>query len=335
MNSHPSPDSVIDEQAATWAARLDGGSLDARDRATLDAWLAESQENRAALSAYCQFSTDLEEQLPQLVASGAVKMPATAAHRSQWNWTFPRVASAAFAMAAAATFGIWLFRPAPQVENVVTAIAQRSSSLLSDGTRVELNAHTSLSFKNRKDERRARLAGGEAIFTVAKDPSRPFIVETPNGAVRVTGTTFNIRISPNGTAFEVTVVEGSVQVRPINLQSDRADEGPFALTALDQLSAGPDGVAVKSIPISGLEDTLAWRRGQVVFAGVPLREAADRFAHYHGSRIVVSPVIANESVGGQYSLDDLDGFLRGMETALAIDLRTDGNGTAYLSPRHR
>jgi transmembrane sensor len=285
-----------------------------------------------ALSSYCQFSADLEEQLPKLVTSGAVRMPATTTPASRWSWTFPRAMGVACAMAAAIIFGVLILRPSSQTENVVAALAERVSHTLADGTRVELNAHTTLRFENRKNERFARLAGGEAIFMVTKDPSRPFIVETPNGMVRVTGTTFNVRTEATAGVLEVTVVEGSVQVRP-GAASNRAADGPFLLAAGDQLTAGPEGAAVKTLTTAALEDALAWRHGEIVFEDVPLRAAAERFAHYHGRRIVVDPSLANENIGGQYSLDDIDGFLRAMEIALDADLRNDANGTAFLSRR--
>src|SRR5688572_32627171 len=93
------------------------------------------------------------------------------------------------------------------------ASAERGSRTLADGTRVELNANTSLRFENTRTQRLVQLASGEAHFIVTKDESRPFIVQTPAGSVRVTGTTFNVRSDPARNTFEVTVVEGSVQVR--------------------------------------------------------------------------------------------------------------------------
>ena len=68
-------DPAVDEQAANWAARLDGDVLEADERAALDAWLAQEPSHRAALSGYCQLSADLEEQLPKLIASGAIRLP--------------------------------------------------------------------------------------------------------------------------------------------------------------------------------------------------------------------------------------------------------------------
>lgn len=300
-------DSVADEQAALWAARLDGDSLDSAQRAELDAWLAQKPSHRALLSQYCQFSADLEEQIPVLVSEGAVAMPETKSPTRR-RWTFPWLAGVT--LAAAAAVAVLVIRPAtPQLQHFAMASAQRGSQMLSDGTRVELNANTSVRFETTKDARRVRLAGGEALFAVAKDPARPFYIETPGGIVRVTGTTFNVRTESSSKLLEVTVVEGSVRVSP-----ESPTSGPVTLGAGDQFSSRTG--EMRPLAKSELDDALAWRDGKIVFYDVPLSEALARFAHYHGRAINVAPAVANEPVGGRYSIDDLKGFLSGLELAL-------------------
>ena len=74
-NTDSTPEFDAEDQAALWAARLDGSTLSAADRAELEAWLAKDPRHRALLSQYCQFSSDLEDYLPALVGAGAVSMP--------------------------------------------------------------------------------------------------------------------------------------------------------------------------------------------------------------------------------------------------------------------
>lgn len=321
---------AVDEQAAAWAARLDGDTLAPGERAALDAWLAQDPNHRAALSEYCQLSADLEERLPALVASGAIKMtvPGKSAHQPL---TFPRIASIVLAAAAAVAFGIWTMRPSPLIENYATAVAQRAAYVMADGTRVELSAHTSLRFENNGSGRRVRLTGGEAFFAVSKDPARPFTVETPAGTVRVTGTTFNVRTDPTATTLSVTVVEGSVQVRPGAMTGTEA--APYSLRANDQLFARAGAVTVTSLSSAALDDALAWREGQIVFDDVPLREAVARFAHYHGRTVKVPENLAGEKIGGRFSLDDWNGFLAALEVALPLNVVHDLSGTVFLAPR--
>lgn len=332
MNSSPSHyDRAVDEQAAIWAARLDGDVLEASERSALDAWLAESPEHRAALSQYCQLSADLEERLPELVAAGAVAMPAQKKPRRIWS--FPSFAGLALAAAAAVALVVWVNRPAPQVQNFVSAIAQRATYTLADGTHVELNGHTSLRFENSKTERRVRLAGGEAFFMVTKDKSRPFIVETPTGSVRVTGTTFNVRSDSTIASFDVTVVEGSVQVRPSEAAGGSAASNITPLVGGEQLSAHAGMVTKKALSTNALSDELLWREGKVVFIDTPLAEAAARFAHYHGRSITVDPAVAAEPIGGVHSLDDLTGFLNFVNLELPAKVSYDPNGAASIASR--
>jgi transmembrane sensor len=329
--SQPHHDSVADEQAALWAARLDGDTLTAAQRGKLDAWLAEKPTHRALLSSYCQFSADLEEQVPALVAAGAISRPKIKSGVRR-RWSFPRIASVALASAAAVAVTVSVMRPPQAIENVATSVAQRKSHTFSDGTRVELNAQTNLRFENTKTERRARLAGGEALFMVAKDPARPFIVQTPNGSVRVTGTTFNVRTDPSPADFEVTVIEGSVQVHPIALGGSKPT-GPLLLGPGDQFSTRGSDAVQHVLSETELDDTLAWRRGQIVFRNVPLEEALARYARYHGRSITAAASIAREPIGGRYSIEDLSGFLGALELMLPVKANYDLSGAVSVGPR--
>jgi transmembrane sensor len=323
---------AAEDQAALWAARLDGSSLSVPDRAELDAWLAAHPAHRALLSRYCQFSADLEQPLAVLVDAGSVKLPAmNSAPRSRWLPAWLTVG--ALAAAAAITVAVWI-RSVPAVENFVAPIGQRQTVTLRDGTQVELNAHTSLVVQNGGAERHVRLADGEAFFSVAKDPAHPFIVETPGGSVRVTGTHFNVR-SRSASELEVTVAEGSVQVRASDVGGTRP-VAPVALTAGDRLITSAGSVVRQSLSPGDLDDLLAWRTGIMVFHGTPLQEAVDRFAHYHGLGITLSAAAAaaDKHVGGRYSLDDLDGFLRSLgDSSLGLRVNRDPGGNYIVQLR--
>ncbi len=238
------------------------------------------------------------------------------------------MAGAMLTAAAAVALAFWLARPKTQFENIATPAAHRQVLDLADGTRVELNARTSLQVAIDGNTRGVRLSSGEAFFAVHKDASRPFVVETPAGSVRVTGTKFDVRTESAG-AIDVTVLEGSVQARP-------GDAGgrpvtPYVLTAGDRLSADSGRLpSVQNLSGSALDEALAWRDGQIVFRGTPLREALARFGRYHGVNITATESAAVLSVGGQYSLDDLDGFLIGLEGVLPVKVIRNPDGTVLV-----
>jgi transmembrane sensor len=320
--SKQAPDPDTEEQAALWAARLEGSSLSAADRAALDAWLSGGAARREALSRFREFSADLDELLPALAASGAVAIPRARPARARWNpWLLSTAGLAAAALAVAA---VWLARPRERFDTVATSVDQRRTFTLADGTRVELNANTSMVVETGRAERRVRLANGEAYFVVSKDKSRPFIVETPAGSVRVTGTIFNVR-TETATELDVTVVEGSVQVRP------GESSGPRAIGPGDDLYSGGAGVSVRRLTAGALDDALAWRQGQIVFDGVPLAEALARVSRYHGRQITATPGAAGLRLGGRMNLDGLDGFLRDLEQMLPVRVTPDPDGSVRVS----
>jgi transmembrane sensor len=327
MNRFPqSLDPAAEEQASLWAARLDGSVVSAADQNALEAWLAETPVHRELLSYFCQFSADLEQQLPALAEAGAVELPPASAPARDRHW-LPWGLAAGLASIALV---VWLARPGTQSENLASPIAARQSLSLVDGTRVELNAQTNLQVQIDRNGRHVRLASGEAFFAVHKEADRPFIVETPAGSVRVTGTQFDVRADA-AAPLEVTVVEGSVQVRPADPAGHSG--APVLLRAGDQMSAGPSGAEVRALSANALDDALAWRQGQIVFSDVPLRTALARFARYHGRGITATDAAAEKRLGGRYSLDDLDGFLASLEEALAVRATRNLDGTVQVSLR--
>ena len=338
MNSDPHPlDPAVDEQASLWAARLDDSpTLPPADRAALDAWLAADPRHRALLASYRQLSADLEDSLPDLVAAGHLApppgpAPATPRRRAFAWWT----AGAALATTAAVASLAWFLLPARPSETFSTPVAQRRALALPDGSRVELNAHTSLSYAHHRTERRLRLEHGQAYFVVTKDQARPFIVDTPAGSVRVTGTIFDVRTAA-GAELDVTVVEGSVQVET----SPRAGAGTAAsgttrisLGARDRFTGTAAGGHVQALDAAALDQCLAWRQGQIVFDGVPLSEALARFADYHGRPIAATPPAAGLRLSGRFSLDDLDGFLGSLQQLLPVTTVRDAAGNLQVTLR--
>lgn len=326
MNSMSTPfDPTAHEQAALWATRLDGSTLSPADEAALQTWLKASPSHVAALSQYRDFSAELDDALPDLVQAGLVSMPAPAA-KPRRRWGVVLAAGSALAGAAAVLAFVLIGGPARQSNEVSTAIAQRQSITLVDGTRIDLNAHTTLQVEIGKAERHVRLSGGEAFFSVSKDKSRPFTVDTAAGSVRVTGTAFNVRTAETST-LEVTVTEGSVQVRA------GSGDSPIQLGAGQRLTTRASGVQVETLSESALGELLDWRNGRVVFRDVPLGDALARISEYHGKRLTADPAAAAQRIGGRYSLDDLNEFCSALERTELFSVTRAADGSAHVSLR--
>jgi transmembrane sensor len=326
-SSNLTPDSTVEAEAALWAAKLDGSAISESELAEFDAWLAKDPARQVLLVEFLGMSTNLDEQLPALVAAGAVTMPATP-NRARRQRRLAFIAAACGTLAAAALV-IWLVLPMNGIQTVTTPAGQRDSVTLSDGSRVELNAGTSVSIENTRTERRVQLSEGEAYFVVKKNAARPFIVYTSVGSVRVTGTIFDVRTEPGG-ELEVTVVEGNVQVRLT--PTGGVNSSTATLRAGDSLSVQSGDLSAHSaLSATALDDALAWRQGMVVFDGVPIRELAERYARYNGRKIAVTPTVANLKMGGRYALDDLPGFYAAIGQAFPdVRVATSSDGAARI-----
>ena len=300
------PDQRIDEEASDWAARLDGGELSSSDQATFSAWFNASPEHQRAFAYYRELCGQLDTHVEARLAAAAE----TVVEDRKSARTRRRLVAAM--LAAAAAIALIVTVASNRSLNLVTKTAERHVATLDDGSKVDLNARTELVVDFTRKERRVHLVSGEALFTVAKDAKRPFIVETATGFVRVTGTVFNVRAS-TAQSTEVTVLEGTVRVRS---SCDATNECP--VTSNLQAVLSDKNVMIRALPDGGAQDVVAWRQGQVVFNDTPLGDAISRFASYHARKIIVDPRAADLRLGGRYSLDDLDGLLESIESVLPV-----------------
>ncbi len=295
-----------EEEAAVWAARLDGGTLNEAQQHDLQAWLQADPRHRDLLAGYCQLSADLEWALPAVLSSEAERPQLSApepvpASRSVVRFVLPWVIAGAMAAAAAV---VVLTRPvaAPVQSEIAVANGMRETVILADGSKVLADAGTRMAVAQDRHSRRVALTHGQAFFSVAKEPERPFLVQTQAGEVRVTGTRFAVEVFGESDV-RVLVEEGSVEM------TAKASGARVCLSKGDGVRT--EGLAVRRETLSAeaVEDALAWRQGQVVFADEPLARAVARLARHHGKTVQVDPTVAGLRVGGRYSLDDWEGFL--------------------------
>lgn len=298
-----------EDEASLWAARLDGGNMNDGDRAALAAWLEADPRHRESLARYRELSAQID---------GHLGRRAGEPRRGVGPRLMPLLAAA-----AAIAILLMVFSGSPQ--NFETKAAERHIATLADGSRVEMNAQTSIALAFDRSERRVRLIRGEALFTVTKDAVRPFVVETSAGVVRVTGTVFNVR-SLRDERLEVTVLEGRVRVR-----GGEANVGDTALTPGAQAVIDGGRLSVRELGEEAAQDIAAWRQGQVVFQDTPLAEAVERFATYHGRAIRVDPAAADLRLGGRHNLDDLAGFFSAVERVLPARVSHESSGAVRIS----
>lgn len=149
--------------------------------------------------------------------------------------------------------------------------------VLGDGTKIYLNSESEIRYPLQfgKHERRLEF-WGEAYFEVARDESRPFIIESNGTSVEVLGTTFNLRSYQDEEQIATTLVSGQV----------RFSAGEQSVI----LNPGEQGIADRAAQVSkqavNVHDYTAWKDGLFIFRSQRLETIMNRIARWYDVDVV-------------------------------------------------
>jgi transmembrane sensor len=303
----------IDHVAASWAARRCNG-FSADDAAALDAWL---QADPRHLGAYMKAEAVLAL-LDQAGTAGAQALrqadapadPMLAKRRAV-------LMGAAAACVAAAVTGTAAVRYLLAEEAYATNIGETKEIALSDGSLVTLNTNTHITVRYTKALRQIMLLQGEALFDVAKNTRRPFIVLAHDTQVRAVGTSFTVKLLPQQ-VVQVLVREGVIEIRRPDVP-----EAPPVRLAANNMALAPVKAPISTAPMPNLQVSrnLAWRQGRIDFDNETLADAAREFGRYSDIQIRMAPGLEGQTVTGLFVSTDPVGFARA--AALSLNLRVD------------
>ena len=160
-----------------------------------------------------------------------------------------------------------------QMIEMVNPMGMRSSVVLSDGTKVILNAGTTLSYPAAfvSGQREVKV-NGEAFFEVSHDKEHPFIVSTSKYQVKAVGTSFNVYDYQDSPQFEAALLNGKVEV------TTNAKKSSAVILTPNQRAALCQGV-LKVKPIENTNNYL-WRKG-ILYFNEPLLEVFDKLQEYY------------------------------------------------------
>ena len=175
-----------------------------------------------------------------------------------------------------------------------------------------INSNSKLEVKLSDHKREVVLVKGEAWFEVAKDKSKPFIVEAGDVKVRAVGTAFGVNRLKDGA--EVLVTEGTVEVwtgkAKALLTAGQRSFVPYK-TAQITVARQPQEVQRK----------LAWRDGKLIFTRQTLGEAVADFNRYSAKKIIISdPSLMDKRIFGQYQIDAAEQFARDIGAYLNVPI---------------
>ncbi len=208
-----------------------------------------------------------------------------------------------------------------------TSIGGFQRIVLEDRSVIVLNTDSEVRVALTPHLRRVELVRGEAIFEVAHDALRPFIVSAGRTAVRAVGTRFDVRRL--GDSVEVTVDEGKVAVGEPSLLGSKGDlltfRVPLIAAGQSALASG-DGVQLKQIPTREMARKLAWQNQMLEFDSDTLADVAAQFNRYNARQLVITdPSLATLRIGGFFRPTNLDAFIKVLQSDFGIRVNPDGN----------
>lgn len=234
---------------------------------------------------------------------------------SSWSWRRVSALAAGVAILGVALmyFGVFGYR------TIDTGIGEHRTVTLADGSVVRISPDTTLSVHFTGNERRVTLARGDALFRVAKDPVKPFLVETNRTRVRAVGTAFGVE--HHHESVIVTVEEGRVAV----VQAPPSAALAQRSTAVE-ISLGPDQQII--VPAAGSmgqvrkvdsRRELAWADGRLVFDHDPVAKVVQQFNRFNRIQIkVLDPELAARPVSAVFNVSDPEAFVTFLQSVANI-----------------
>lgn len=326
--------SVVDD-AARWYARIHAPDCTGRDREEFENWLRSSPDHWRAYAeaerTVKRFDLLLEnDDYLRGLAEESCAEPAAAPRR---RWAAPVALAASLVVGMIAVRITGTGETSAPAEVFVTRADEVRNVTLPDHSVVKLDVGSEISVRISNRAREITLARGRALFEVAEDRHRPFIVTAGGTRTTALGTKFQIQhISER---VVVVLTEGSVSVAPSDKEPD---DYPGAweerLVPGEQLSLDE----WRALPLKSSIDTFmatSWSRGRLVFRGTPLSEALEEVNRYSSRKLrLADPSLASLRVGGNFIAGDSELIVSAFAAALPLRLVDGGGGEILLFRRY-
>lgn len=200
---------------------------------------------------------------------------------------------------------------------------------LSDGSRVWLNATSSLKFPVLfyGNSREVQLEG-EAYFEINADAEKPFIVSVNGASIRVTGTSFNVNAYKDETALKTTLLTGKVEISKGN-SSKNMLPGQQAQIAQDDQQASPE----INLQMADVDAVIAWKNGRFIFRGDNIQAVMRQLARWYDADISFDENVTREEFVGVINrsrYDDIFDILAMLEKTGTVSFDVKGNQIKVL-----
>lgn len=216
--------------------------------------------------------------------------------------------------------GVWVGRSLlPMGQHFDTGVGEQRVVALQDGSRLNLNTQTALRVNYSANERHLTLRSGEALFSVAKNKKRPFVVSAGGVVVTATGTRFDVALDDKMT--KVTLIEGRVSI-------ETHDGATTWLAPGEQWRSLQGRAQVRKI---ATQNVTAWTQGRVVFDNVALAGAIAEINRYGGRSVLLdAPQFGARRLSGSFEAGDSESFVAAVTGFFPLRARVDEQGRIHL-----
>lgn len=299
LQSAPAHMAAYLEVAALWG---ESGAVEVRSRWPVEVLIQQGRADTSNVFPFQQVAAPLPAVLPQVPT------------RKKRGWVrLAAVAASTLLLVTAGTLAAWVVY---QRDIYATVTGEQRSITLSDGSTVQLNARSKLHIRFSEQRRDVELLEGQALFQVAKDPRRPFVVSANSTQIRAVGTEFDVNRRKIGTT--VTVLEGAVVVESGH-QIPRHRTGKVLLAAGEQLTVTPTASAKSPHP--NVATATAWAQRQMIFETTSLAEVVEEFNRYNRRQIVIrDPRLDDFQIDGVFSSTDPSALISFLRTRPGIEV---------------
>jgi transmembrane sensor len=331
FDADASEEERIAAQAAQWVVQLSADDEAARITAQrdFDAWKT-ADPRHAAMAARVEGFIGRVQNLRG--ADGNRHQPARAALNATFTLQQKRsnrikqirqvkrigaVVAIALALGLPAWIAVKAFPPAYLAADMRTVTGKWETRVLADGSSITLNSASAVNLHFDAARRTLELVQGEILVDVAKDPGRPFVVETTHGSVRALGTRFVV--SREADATVLNMLESRVAVRTAQQDPDH----PTIVTAGQRLRFTAERIGtIEDIDARSIAD--AWKFHQLVVRNQSLPEVLDALDRYRPGAISYNrEQIAGINVSAVLPLDDTGRALQLLANSFpALRIRT-------------
>jgi transmembrane sensor len=325
-------ENTIDDQASIWLVRLDNGNLSEQSRKELKVWLSVDKRHQVALKAMADVWDGMDEVLLNLDNKNLSEKTLL------WPVLEPMLKP--LALAASVSFlavFLWFAMPNDvQKNSYATLIGQQMDATFDDGSIIHLNTNTRIETEFSDKKRIIKLIKGEALFEVAHDPERPFIVYAGDRLVQAIGTKFVVHLKSEN--IQVTVTDGKVKMSKVALDTKLDDIKALNNTTMqkdDVYIAKGEKVIVGSnkrpklthMKPENIKRKLAWLDKKLIFENEELFDVIEEINRYDDVKIVLKePSLHNIRISGRFDLGDSEALIEALELSFNMkSLRLDSN----------